>query len=314
RCYRLSQRDLLAVRGPDSVALLQGLVTNDVELLRPGGAAGTGEGGRRALYAHLLNVQGRTVADLLLYRQDKAPGQEVSILLECDQAALDMVQKHLKMYKIRKKVQICACPELAVWAVLPAAQPGEASRASPSGVPEDWILTPDPRTAAMGWRLVVEREVKPVELVPGWEQGELEEYHRHRYRLGLAEGVRDLPPGVALPLESNLVYMNGISFSKGCYLGQELTARTHYTGLIRKRLLPVRLSGGALSAAVPAGAEILSESEKPAGKYRAGEGELGLALVRLAHAREQLRVETADGTRVELAASVPMWWPGDGEK
>ena len=84
-------------------------------------------------------------------------------------------------------------------------------------------------------------------------------YHKHRYKEGVAEGVEEVAKGNCFPLEYNLDYMNGgeyytthafvymhthtVSFDKGCYLGQELTARTHYSGVVRKRILPFELSG-----------------------------------------------------------------------
>ncbi|KAK7944497.1 hypothetical protein WMY93_000225 [Mugilogobius chulae] len=138
-------------------------------------------------------------------------------------------------------------------------------------------------------------------------------YHRHRYTIGLPEGATDLPSGVALPLESNIVFMNGISFSKGCYIGQELTARTHHTGVVRKRLMPVRLGSSFTTANLEEGAPLQTQGGKPAGKHRSGLGDLGLSLVRTAHAKEELTVKSRDNKEVALKASVPEWWPEDAK-
>lgn len=100
--------------------------------------------------------------------------------------------------------------------------------------------------------------------------------------------------------------MNGISFSKGCYIGQELTARTHHTGVVRKRLMPVRLSAPIQD--LEEGAALLTQSGKPAGKHRGGVGELGLSLIRMAHAEEVLTLKSSNDTKVTLEASVPDWW------
>ncbi|NXF77485.1 CAF17 transferase, partial [Sclerurus mexicanus] len=228
--------------------------------------------------------------------------EEPHILLECDSSALDPLQRHLKLYKIRRKVDIAPRPDLSLWAVLPgdSSLPKSAGRAV--------LLAPDPRTELMGWRLIAEKGADPSEIIPGSEVGNVQDYHRHRYKQGIPEGVKDLPPGVALPLESNLAYLNGISFTKGCYIGQELTARTHHMGVIRKRLLPVCLSAPLPSQGIPEGAEILTEAGKRAGKFRAGGGDLGIALLRLAHVNEPLCVSLG-GDKVKLSASMPEWWP-----
>lgn len=126
---------------------------------------------------------------------------------------------------------------------------------------------------------------------------------------GVPEGVQDLPPGEALPLESNLVFLNGISFSKGCYIGQELTARTHYTGVVRKRLMPLGLSVPVENLLM--GAAIEAAQGKVAGKLRSGVGELGMGLVRLSLAKETLTVSSTQGEGVTVTASVPDWWPKD---
>lgn len=215
------------------------------------------------------------------------------------------------MYKLRRKVNVDACPDLSVWAVLPQQKtPGqEVSKPELSSQEKALVWEADPRTQEMGWRLVLDSQINPQDIIASCQKGDTEEYHRHRYKIGLPEGVKDLPPGVALPLESNLVYMQGISFSKGCYIGQELTARTHHTGVIRKRLMPVRLSSPVQD--LKEEVTVQTQAGKPAGKHRAGVGDLGLSLIRMAHAKEVLTLKSSDDTAVTLEPSVPDWWPED---
>lgn len=296
-CYPLCHRALVKIQGRDTGSFLQGIITHDMRLLE--------EAERPLLYSHMLNVQGRVLYDIMLYSLKEAD-TFTGVLLECDSTVSDAILKHLKVYKIRRKVSVQPCPELRVWAALPASSKPQVL--TPEKV---LVLEADPRTEKMGWRLVMSSDENPADVIASCEKGDVEEYHKHRYTIGLPEGAQDLPPGVALPLESNLVYMNGISFSKGCYIGQELTARTHHTGVVRKRLMPVRLSSSAQN--LPEGAPLLSASGKPAGKHRSGLGTLGLSLVRTAHATEPLTVKSADDSSVTLEASVPDWWPEDAK-
>ncbi|KPP73602.1 hypothetical protein Z043_107300 [Scleropages formosus] len=221
----------------------------------------------------------------------KTQDEELAILLECDSTVTDSIQKHLKVYKIRRKVNISPCTDLALWAVLPSPSGQDAGAVSPE------LLSPtaavvwdeDPRTKAMGWRLVTDKNIR------------------------LPESVSDLPPGVMLPLEANLVYMQGISFSKGCYLGQELTARTHHTGVIRKRLMPVCLSAPPDQGPPQGGMPLVTRAGKPAGKHLCTLGDRGLSLVRLDYAKEPLVLQNPGGTAVTVEASVPDWWPADSK-
>ncbi|XP_063159358.1 putative transferase CAF17, mitochondrial [Candoia aspera] len=305
-CFPLSHRALLRLQGPEALPFLQGLLTNDVtRLAEVGGAA------PRALYAHALSVQGRCLYDVIAYRVRENKQEESHILLECDATLLDNFQKHLKLYKIRRKLNITPCVDLCLWAVVPK-EPSEDVPEQDAG--RAVVLTPDPRVNLMGWRLITSKDTNPLEIVPGSQIGDPKDYHRHRYRQGIPEGVKDLPPGTALPLESNLVYLNGISFTKGCYVGQELTARTHHMGVIRKRLLPIQLSPPVPFESLAEGTEIVTGLGKSAGRFRAGEGEFGIALLRLATANEPLRLRQASDSQVTVTASIPKWWPPPAHK
>nr|XP_031527970.1 putative transferase CAF17, mitochondrial [Vicugna pacos] len=305
-CFLLGERALVRVRGPDSAPFLLGLLTNELPL--PGPAAGSASAPARASYAHFLNVQGRTLYDVILYGLLEHSDEQPTFLLECDTSVLDALQRHLVLHRIRRRVTVEPCPELRVWAVLPCASE-DASRAAPLQEKAEGtaVLTRDPRTARMGWRLLSQDEGSA--LVPGSQLGDLQDYHRHRYQQGVPEGIHDLPPGVALPLESNLAFMNGISFTKGCYIGQELTARTHHMGVIRKRLFPVQLSGPLPVGGIAPGTSVLTESGQAAGKYRAGQGDVGLALLRAEKVKGPLHIRTSESGLVALTASVPDWWP-----
>ncbi|NWV37932.1 CAF17 transferase, partial [Grantiella picta] len=315
-CFPLG-RALLGVRGAEAAVFLQGLLTNDegVQLVaaapcvpqKPPGFLELHQDPDKAAPA-ALGVCFADLGGVAFFRLHRSTAEEPHILLECDSSVLDSIQKHLKLYKIRRKVTIAPCPDLSLWAVIP----GDTS-SLPKSPDQALLLTPDPRAEVMGWRLIAKKGANLSEIIPGSQVGDVQDYHRHRYKQGIPEGVKDLPPGVALPLESNLAFMNGISFTKGCYIGQELTARTHHMGVIRKRLLPVRFPAPPPGQGVPEGAEILTESGKPAGKFRAGGGELGIALLRLAHVNEPLCINLG-GDTVKLTASTPQWWPTSAAK
>ncbi|XP_078583504.1 iron-sulfur cluster assembly factor IBA57, mitochondrial-like isoform X2 [Branchiostoma floridae x Branchiostoma japonicum] len=293
KCVRLEERSLVRVAGSDTIPFLQGLVTNDVTSLNEE---------NRALYTMILNVQGRVLYDILMYNLQSNPDSLPSLLLECDHSVVPALIKLLKMYKIRKKVDICSvADEYTVWALLPGTSD------PPVFVSNTGLSVTDPRLPDLGNRVVLKSGTNLFDCV----EGTSEDYHTHRYQLGVGEGVNDLPTGNCTPLESNLAFLNGVSFDKGCYVGQELTARTHHTGVIRKRLMPVTLDR---PVSLEAGSTLTNEKGKNVGKFRHAQGAHGIALVRLAHSQEKLYCKQDSGEEVGLKAETPKWWPQDPQQ
>src|SRR5690606_13970341 len=119
----------------------------------------------------------------------------------------------------------------------------EPARVLPLG---DGLVYVDPRLAGLGARALLPHDAAADLLCEaGLEPGDPEEYDRLRLRLGVPDGSRDLPIEKAILLENGFDELNGVDWQKGCYIGQELTARTKYRGLVRKRLLPVDIEGAA---------------------------------------------------------------------
>jgi len=260
----LPDRGVLAVSGPDCRGFLQGLVSNDVEKIAAD----------RAVYAALLTAQGKYLHDFVMAASGEA------IWLDAEAARLADLKRRLSIYRLRAKVVIDEMPDLAVAAVfgdgvcaalnLPE-QPG-AARPFAEGV-----ALVDPRLAALGARVMLPRaEIGNVLAEAGLAETDFAAYDRHRLALGVPDGSRDLVIEKSILLESGFDELNGVDWQKGCYIGQELTARTKYRGLIKKRLFPVRIDGPA-----PPPGTIINGDGKEAGEMRSSRDGLGLALLRL---------------------------------
>jgi folate-binding protein YgfZ len=267
-CVALTDRALLRIAGPEAESFLNALVSNDVARARPG----------QAVYAALLTPQGKFLHDFLIARD--ADG---SLLLDVAAERLADLKKRLTMYKLRAKVELSE-PDWQGYALWGDAEAPAA--------PEQGVVFADPRLAALGWRLWL----APGAAYPLPQMAPLEAYERHRLRLGVPEGVRDIEIEKGILLENHFEALNGVDFKKGCYIGQELTARTKYRGLVKKQLHRVSAEGGS----VPPPGTILMLEGQEAGVMCSGLGGEGLALLRL----EAVAKMQSDGKKLEAGGIV----------
>jgi folate-binding protein YgfZ len=265
----LEDRGILAVAGSDCRAFLQGLISNDIEKVGPA----------QACYAALLTAQGRYLHDFFIVEHRDA------LLFDAEQARLADLKRRLGVYRLRSKVTIDEKPELAVAAVFGADALTSLGLPSEPGVERGLALGVafvDPRLIDLGARCVLPREGAEAALAAaGFGAAGFADYDRLRLRLGVPDGSRDLVPEKSLLLESGFDELNGIDWKKGCYIGQELTARTKYRGLVKRRLMPVAIVGPAPAPGTPIHAD-----GHEAGEMRSSRDGRGLALLRIDAARE----------------------------
>jgi folate-binding protein YgfZ len=273
---------------------LQGLITNDIEALTPD----------HAIYAALLTPQGRYLADFILVEA----GGEILLDIAAEQAA--GLRQRLLMYRLRSRVEIdepeLEAPALAVFGDDALERCGLPSAEGVTRQVENAIFLVDPRLAALGARVILKNgSPQPVLEDLGLTLGDPVLYERHRLAIGVPRSGVDLVPTRSLLAESNFEALHGVSFSKGCFIGQELTARMKYRGLTRKRLLPVRIEGAAPLPDTP-----VTSGGREVGEMRSSHEDLGLALLRLEAveaARTGAAVLTAGNSR--LYPSQPSWLP-----
>lgn len=268
----LDDRAIIAISGPEARDFLQGLVTNDVA---DGLAPGVG------LYAALLSPQGKILFDFLVTEGEGA------LLLDCARDSRDALLRKLKMYKLRAKVDIEARDQLGVYSNLKG---HPANRDVPYA--DRAVTFADPRLPELGLRSIGATAEMPAQLSGA------NAYHEARLALGLPEG-RDFGSEKIFALDAGLEELHGVSFTKGCYIGQELTSRMKHRATARKRILTVIAQTdlpqrGSLTRG---GAEI--------GEILSSYGPRAFALVRLDRLEETQGNVTLGEIPVEL--SRPKW-------
>jgi hypothetical protein len=261
----LPERGVIALYGADRVAFLQGLISRDLEQVTLD----------RAGYGALLTPQGKFLFDFMILRTGDA------LLLDAERARLPDLLRRLTMYRLRAKVELQdAGGRYAVAAVLgeDVARRFELEDRPGACRPlAEGIAFIDPRLVRLGVRVLLPpTTLGPTLEAQGFAPLEPEAYERVRITAGVPDGSRDLLTEKSTLLESGFEELHGVDFAKGCFVGQELTARMKYRGLVRKRLLPVVLKGPR-----PEPGTIIRLGEREAGEMRSSIDGRGLALLRL---------------------------------
>jgi hypothetical protein len=247
---RLPERVALAVTGADSARFLHNLVTADVLTVADGGA----------VYTALLTPQGKMLFDFFLLKVPEG------FLADCAAAQAPALLQRLSMYKLRAAVSISAHADLEI---------GVASDEIPGS-----LTYPDPRSEQLGWRCFA--PAGTLSVGPG--------YHAARIAAGLADSDKDLGSGEFFPHEANLDQFGGVSFAKGCYIGQEVVSRMEHRGTARSRIVPVSASGS-----LPAKGTSIESNGKQIGAMLSSEASSGLAVLRLDRLAESRAPLQADG-------------------
>tara|TARA_B100000676_G_scaffold310423_1_gene376907 strand:- start:174 stop:1184 length:1011 start_codon:yes stop_codon:yes gene_type:complete len=278
----LTDRAVLSVTGPDARDFLQSIITNDVTKVDP----------TRAVYSALLTPQGKFLFDFIM--MDDGNGG-LLIDVAADRAA-DLA-KRLTFYKLRAKAEIADVSDtFAVSAIIGKAAAAKVKLHSVAG--NAWrdgatVHAVDPRLANLGVR-----SIHPVGSAPCSDVAEstLEDYEAHRVALAVPEGGTDVLVDKSFILESNFEELNAVDFEKGCYVGQELTARTKFRGTVRRRLFGIEAQGDLPPAGTP-----ITVGSAEIGEVRSARKDRGIGLIRTD------RLEEAGGSDAEvMAGDIPI--------
>lgn len=337
---RLTNRGLISITGIDSTTFLQGLITQNMLVANDPNLTPRHTGS----YTAFLNSTGRVLNDAFIYPLPKTESEAASTgdpgwLIEIDKNEISSLLKHLKKHKLRSKLQLRALDEgeRTVWSSWKdhaeprwAAYNLESESSSPFSLSSPIAGCVDTRAPGFGSRLItpgdadIRSHLPDESQVAGGEVG-LDSYNVRRFLHGVAEGQAEIIRESALPLECNMDMMRGIDFRKGCYVGQELTIRTHHTGVVRKRIVPVQLYAGDQDSVAdtpvydpttqlplpPAGSNIGKvdgRRGRSAGKFIGGIGNIGLAICRLEMMTDI--VLTGEGIQYNPGEEFKVSWDG----
>ena len=264
----LADRGAVSIAGKDAGKLLQGLVTNDLDGLEPPAADAPFVAVAR--FAGLLSPQGKILFDFFCVRTPNG------LLLEVARDKTLDLAKRLAMYKLRADVAIYDVSQdyhvLALW----------GADAVSSGPTEGTFLYHDPRHGDLGSRILAPKTfATDIASATNGATTNVSSYHAHRVALGVPEGGKDYDFADAYPHEADFDVFNGVSFTKGCYVGQEIVARMQHKTTVRKRVVPV-----IAEAELPGNRPLVMAGDLEIGRLGSVSGTRGLALLRLDRAAE----------------------------
>ena len=280
----LDDRALVRVGGEDAREFLQNIITNDV----------TRVSNSRTIWAALLSPQGKYLHDFFIIAVNDA------LMLDCEKARVGDLMDRLQRYKLRSKIEITQVTEdwtLAALMGTDADANALVGFEGQGGPFASGVCYVDPRYGGMGARALIPRGAMSELLAAGFEQVEPGIHDHTRLCLGIPDGSRDLTVDKALPMENGFDALNGIDWDKGCYVGQEMTARMRYRATVRRQLLPVAIEGPAPEPGTP-----IMLGEREAGEMHSSAQDIGLALLRI-DAMASLNSEGFNGDGDRLTAS-----------
>ena len=271
------ERRVIRIGGAEAADFLQSILTSDMEALLPGETRASA----------LLTPQGRILADMMVLRA------EDGFILDCDASRAEDLFTRLRRYKLRRPITLEMLDDHQLWVGWDgAAMPVDAST--------------DPRHPALGWRWIGAAG-SGSDTASGSGTVDIDQWHAVRIATGVPQGPVDLQPERALMLEAGLDRLGAVDFEKGCYVGQEVTARTHYRGLVKRRIVPLAVSGGRLASG-----DAVTDGERELGTVLSvasgGEGALCLAAMKLSDIHrisDSDQEVTAGGHAARLA--IPDW-------
>lgn len=260
----LTDRAVIAVAGEDARTYLQGIITNDIRKVTP----------ENAVFSALLSAQGKYLFEFFIIERDGA------LLLETDKARLPDLIKRLTMYRLRAKVTFTETDwnVAAVW--------GESKVQWP-----DSITYTDPRHTALGQRMLYKTLA-----FAGMTEGV---YEAHRLSLGIPEGGKDLIVDRSILLEYGYDHLGAIDFTKGCYVGQEVTARSKHRATLHKYIHCV-----AADSALPPAGTVITSNGRELGDMRSSRGNIGLAVLRT---EDAALTPHLDAGGITIKAQLPAW-------
>lgn len=277
----LPDRAVLQIGGAEAQGFLQNLLSNNLDLISP----------ERAIYTLLLTPQGKYLFDFFLVEKDGA------YLVDCDRKAAPEFLKRLTFYKLRADVSLKDLSQ--DWAVGVVFEDNAQTETRQTGAATPFlegVRFQDPRLGDLGARFLVPNDSADAAVREAGTACDPADYNRLRLSLAIP-GADDLIADKTFPLEANLDLLNAVDYQKGCFVGQEVTSRTHRQGKVRKRILCVT---GA--ASLPHTDSPVMAGDKQAGVLLSSSGDIGLALLRLDRLEQTLDV---NGTA--LKAHFPDW-------